>query len=86
MLHVIDHYLVPVGYRYFFEPEKLAILSHLERNDSYGQLDRVLRNVVPARVDADPDVVRAIDGGEFHRGRRRPLLQRAILKLADWRS
>ena len=86
MLHVIDHYLVPVGYHYFFEPEQLAILAHLERNDSYRQLHQVLGNLAAASVDADPDVVRAIDRGEFHRGRRRPFLRRIAVKLAGWRS
>jgi hypothetical protein len=85
MLHVIDHYLVPVGYRYFFEPEQLAILAHLERNDSHRQLHQVLCNVEPATVDADRDVVRAIDRSEFHRGRRRSFLRRLANKLVDWR-
>jgi hypothetical protein len=86
MVHVIDHYLVPVGYRYFFEPEQLAILAHLERNDSYRQLHEALCNLAPASVDADRDVVRAIDRGEFHRGRRRPLLRRIANKLVGWRA
>ena len=86
MLHVIDHYLVPVGYRYFFEPEQLAILAHLERNDSYRQLHQVLCNVAPASVDADPDVVLAIRRGEFHRARRRSFLRRIANKLVGWRS
>ena len=86
MLHVIDHYLVPVGYRYFFEPEQLAILTHLERNDSYRQLHQVLCNVAPASVDVDPDVVLAIGRGEFHHGRRRSLLRRIANKLVGWRS
>lgn len=78
MLHVIDHYLVPVGYRYFFEPEQLAILAHLDRNDSYGQLREVLTNLAPVSVDAEHDVVLAIDGCEFHRGGRRSWLQRIL--------
>src|SRR5262245_1691634 len=86
MLHVIDHYLVPVGYRYFFEPEQLAILAHLERNDSYRQLHQVLCNVAPASVDADPDVVLAIRRGEFHRARRPSFLRRIANKLVGWRS
>jgi len=86
MLHVLDHYLVPVGYRYFFEPEQLAILAHLERNDSHRQLHQVLCNVAPASVDADPDVVLAIRRGEFHRARRRSFLRRIANKLVGWRS
>ena len=86
MLHVIDHYLVPVGYRYFFAPEQLAILTHLERNDSDRQLRQVLHDLAPANVDADGDVVRAIDRCEFRRGRRRSLLQQITLKLAGRRS
>jgi len=85
MLHAIDHYLVPVGYRYFFEPEQLAILAHLERNDSYRQLHQVLCNVAPASVDADPDVVQALGRGEFHRAQRRSFLRRIANKLVDWR-
>jgi hypothetical protein len=86
MLHVIDHYLVPVGYRYFFEPEQLGILAHLQRNDSHRQLHEVLRNVEPATVSADPDVTRAIGRCEFHRGRRRSLLRRIANKLVGRRS
>jgi hypothetical protein len=85
MLHVIDHYLVPVGYRYFFEPEQLTILAHLERNDSCRQLREVLCSVEPATVDADPDVVRAIGRSEFRRARRRSLLRRIANKLAGSR-
>jgi hypothetical protein len=85
MLHALDHYLVPVGYRYFFEPDQLAILAHLERNDSYRQLHQVLCNVAPASVDADPDVVLAIGRGEFHRARRRSFLRRITNKLVGWR-
>jgi len=86
MLHAIDHYLVPVGYRYFFEPEQLAILKHLERNDSYRQLQHVLHNLTPADVDADQEVVRAIERCEFHHARRRSLLRQIGLKLARRRS
>ena len=86
MLHVIDHYLVPVGYRYFFEPEQLAILAHLQRNDSHRQLHQVLGHAEPATVDADPDVARAIGRVEFHRGRRRSFLRRIANKLVGSRS
>jgi hypothetical protein len=78
MLHVIDHYLVPVGYRYFFEPEQLAILTHLDRNDSYTQLGQVLSALTPASVDADQEVLQAIDRCEFRGGGRRSLLQRIL--------
>src|SRR5215471_3634532 len=86
MLHVIDHYLVPVGYRYFFEPEQLTILAHLKRNDSYRQLHDVLCKVEPATVDADSEVVRAIGRCEFRRARRRSFLRRIANKLVGWRA
>ena len=42
ILHAIDRYLVPVRYDYFFEPEKLDILSHFDHNQSYQALEQVL--------------------------------------------
>lgn len=78
LLHVLDHYLVPVGYRYFFEPDKLAILSHLGRNQSFRGLKHVLRHSAPpVPGDVDDDVRRALAEAEFRRlGRRASFLRR----------
>ena len=67
ILHAIDRYLVPVPYRYFFEPDKLNILSHFDRNRSHQDLAAVLRQSAPlADVNIDQEVLSAIEGLEVH--------------------
>ena len=61
ILHAIDRYLVPVRYDYFFEPEKLDILSHFDHNQSYQALEQVLGEY-PIHVDADDRLLQAIEG------------------------
>ena len=66
VLHVLDRYLVPVGYRYFFEPDKLGILSHLQHNQSFQGLQQLLhRAPPPTHVDRDDVVLRALERSEF---------------------
>ena len=78
VLHVLDRYLVPVGYRYFFEPDKLGILSHLQRNQSFQALRQLLRrDASPAAVGADDDVLRALEQSDFrHVGWRASFFRR----------
>ena len=45
ILHVLDHYLVPVSYKYFFEPGNLDILSHFDHNRSVEGLEQLMRQV-----------------------------------------
>jgi hypothetical protein len=87
MLHVLDHYLVPVGYRYFFEPDKLAILCHLQHNQSFRGLEQMLRHTdPPVDVGADHEVLRALEQSEFRRTGRRASFFRRIRTLTEWRS
>ena len=67
ILHIIDRYLVPVRYRYFFEPEKLDILSHFRSNRSHEDLEGVLRQFAPlGDVSVDSRVLAAIERLEVH--------------------
>jgi len=85
ILHAIDHYLVPVGYRYFFEPAKLDILSHFGRNQSYHALEQVLGEVSRLiQVDVDDRVVRAIERCKVQHPRQHSFLYRHARKFRDW--
>ena len=82
--HVIDHYLVPVRYRYFFEPEKLDILSHFNHNQSYQGLEKVLHEAPPpVHVSADDRVLRAVQQCRLHRPPPRSFLYRQVRKFSD---
>jgi len=84
ILHAIDHYLVPVRYRYFFEAATLDILSHFEHNQSYQALEQVLREVSPPiHIDADNRVFRAIERCKLQRSRQRSFLHRHARKVWD---
>jgi hypothetical protein len=85
MLHVIDRYLVPVRYRYFFEPATLDILSHFGHNQSYQALEQVLGGVSPPiQVDVDDRLLRAIERCKLYRPRQRSFLYRHARKVSDW--
>jgi hypothetical protein len=85
ILHLIDHYLVPVGYRYFFEPEKLHILSHFSRNQSYQGLEQLLNEVPPPiDVDADDSVMQALEHCTLHRPQPQSFLYRHVRRVSDW--
>lgn len=84
ILHVIDRYLVPVRYRYFFEPDTLDILSHFHSNRSHQDLHGVLRQFTPVRgVDVDQRVLGAIERLEVHGPHRRSYLNRSFRKIMD---
>ena len=87
ILHAIDRYLVPVRYDYFFEPEKLDILSHFDHNQSYQVLEQMLGEVPrPIHVDADDRLLQAIEGCKLHRPRQHSFLYRHARKVSDWLS
>jgi hypothetical protein len=85
LVHLIDRYLVPVRYRYYFEAEKLDILSHFTHNESYQSLEHVLARARPAAlVDADDRVLRALQTCEVHRPRQPSFLRRQVRRLSGW--
>lgn len=85
ILQAIDRYLVPVRYRYFFEPATLDILSHFGHNQSYQALEQVLGEVTPPnQVDVDDRVLRAIQRCKLSRPRPRSFLYRQARKVSDW--
>jgi len=87
ILHLLDHYLVPVPYDYLFEPTKLELLSHLARNESYQGLEQALSQVAaPMLVDADDRVQQALDECEFWHPQQESFLSRQVRKLSDWMS
>ena len=87
ILHILDHYLLPVRYDYFFEPTKLEILSHFTHNETYRGLERVLAEVAPPTVlAADGRVLRAVDSCELRRPHQEFFLSRQLRKLSDWMS
>jgi len=84
IVHLVDRYLVPVHYRYFFEPEKLEILSHFAHNQSYQTLEQVLRRPgPPSLVDADDRVFRALQACELYRSPQLSFLQRQVRRFSD---
>jgi len=86
IVHAIDRYLVPVRYRYFFEPTTLDILSHFDHNQSYQALEQVLAEArPPIHVDADDRLFRAIERCKLHRPQR-SFLYTGARKLRDWLS
>ncbi len=85
ILHLLDRYLVPVRYRYYFEAEKLDILSHFTHNQSYQSLEHVLaRARPPTLVDVDDSVLRALQTCELHRPRQPSFLRRQVRRLSGW--
>ena len=85
IVHLIDHYLVPVRYRYFFEPEKLDILSHFNHNESYQGLEQVLREAPsPVHIAADDRVLRVVQQCRLHRPPSDSFLYRQVRKFSDW--
>jgi hypothetical protein len=89
ILHLLDHYLLPVRYRYFFEPEKLDLLSHFTHSQSYRGLEQLLSRVPPPTLtlaDADDSVFRALQACELCRSPQQSFLQRQVRRFSDWLS
>jgi hypothetical protein len=85
VLHLLDRYLVPVRYDYYFEPAKLELLSHFCHNDSYRALEQVLNEADPPTLGAvDGRVSRAVEAWELHRSQRRSPLQNGLRRLTRW--
>jgi hypothetical protein len=85
VLHLIDRYLLPVPYQYYFEPQKLDILSHFDRNETYQRLEQALSEASPpVHVDVDDRVQHALARCPLQRGRRPSFLARQTRKAAAW--
>jgi hypothetical protein len=85
ILHLLDRYLVPGRYDYFFEPAKLELLSHFARSESRRGLEQVLHQASPAVPgDVDAGVSHALEACKLHQPRRRFSLSERVRRLADW--
>ena len=85
ILHLLDRYLVPVGYEYFFDPAKLGLLSHFARNDSYRVLEQMLRRSAGARTfEVDQHVMRAVDACPVGRSSQSSFLGRQVRRFSAW--
>jgi capsular polysaccharide biosynthesis protein len=83
VLHLLDHYLVPAQYEYFFEPAKLELLSHFGRSDSFTSLEQRLRHA-PTRVSADSPAVQAVARCRLMPPPRESSLLKQARRLAGW--
>ena len=87
VLHLLDRYLVPVGYEYFFDPARLGLLTHFARNDSYEMLKKVLTSSTPARAsDVNSHVGHVIDAFPVRRSQQPSLIRRQMQHLSAWIS
>jgi len=87
VLHLLDRYLLPVPYAYYFEPAKLELLSHFDRNQTYQALEHVIgRAMPPLLIDVEPRVSRRIEACPLRHTRKRSFLYRQVRRLADWMS
>jgi hypothetical protein len=86
VLHLLDHYLVPARYDYFFEPAKLELLSHLGDSESYPGLLQLLRATAPPRVESDDGALRAVGECALTHPQQQSFLSRQVRKLSDWVS
>jgi hypothetical protein len=84
IVHLLDHYLVPVTYEYFFKSEQLKLLSHFDQNDSLHQLRDVLQAAAPATPGVRPEATEAIASCVVHRPERSRLVTRLARKVASW--
>jgi hypothetical protein len=84
ILHTIDRYLVPIGYRYYFQPDTLGILAHFGRNRSQEFLEQLLLATPgPADVPADRRALRAVGRCAWRRPRRW-FFGRQARKISGW--
>jgi hypothetical protein len=85
ILHLLDRYLVPVGYEYFFDPAKLGLLSHFARNDSYRVLEQMLLRSAGARTfEVDQHVMRAVDACPVGGSSQASFLGRQVSRFSAW--
>ena len=55
VLHLLDRYLVPLGYDYFFERGALSILDHFQHSQAFDRLGEVLRAPISLQRACPPD-------------------------------
>ena len=85
IVHLLDHYLVPVTYEYFFKSEQLKLLSHFDQNDSLHQLRELLQAAAPVTPGVRPEATEAIASCVVHRPAvRSRLVTRLARKVASW--
>ena len=85
IVHLLDHYLVPVPYEYFFKPDQLKLLSHFDHNDSLHQLHDLLQAATPATPNVPTEAERAIASCVVHQPAvPRRLVTRLARKVAGW--
>ena len=83
IVHLLDRYLMPVGYEYFFEPGKLGLLSHFGRNDSYQKLEETLRQSSDARPPAvDLPVMQSLEACPVRRSEPSSFVHRQMRRLS----
>ena len=87
LLHLLDRYLLPIPYAYYFEPAKLELLSHFGKNQAYQALEQVLgRAEAPHLGEVDPRVSRAVAACAVRKSPQGSFLYRQVRKLSDWMS
>ena len=85
IVHLLDHYLVPVPYEYFFKPDQLKLLSHFDHNDSLHQLHDLLQAATPATPNVLTEAERAIASCVVHPPAvPHRLVTRLARKVAGW--
>ena len=85
VLHLLDHYLVPVRYAYHFGPETLALLSHFARSDAHRALEDVLNGAAPPRLAGiDEQVARALDACKVRQLIPESRFRERVRKLTRW--
>jgi hypothetical protein len=87
VLHLLDHYLFPVRYSYYFEPAKLDLLAHFAHNDAHHALEETLAHGEPPRVDkVDFSALRALERCAVRGPQQHSFFRRQIRRLSDWTS
>ena len=85
IVHLLDRYLVPTPYEYFFDPAKLSMLTHFTHNDSLAQLRGVLDGATPATPVADDDAATSIAAcGLLHERTANRFIARVARKVTGW--
>jgi hypothetical protein len=85
IVHLLDRYLVPTPYEYFFDPAKLSMLTHFTHNDSLAQLRGVLDGATPATPVADDDAATSIAAcGLLHERTSNRFIARVARKVTGW--
>ena len=87
VLHLLDHYLMPVRYAYHFEPAKLALLAHLERSEAFTKLEHLLTQVAPSVISSRDDAAaQALDECQYRHASSSRSFLRHVRRLAQWMS